>query len=222
MRRLAGSTLAGLVVVMTLIGGLEWASASTAVRDASVPLAVRSAAGSGDSIGLRPLRGPGGTEIKVTGYVGYSCGGYLFIKFLDSAGSTSELGRVPVGAIHFIGNIPIGAPLGIGQVEAERLVPNPPFRCYGEVVATTPFKVTDEAGIFGFDPWRGPAGTVVEITGIGFKGASLVKFNGTASQFTVKSDGRIRAIVPAGATSGPIVIVSPEGRAVSGPAFKVS
>src|SRR4029077_11833025 len=47
-------------------------------------------------------------------------------------------------------------------------------------------------------------------------GATAVKFNGTSAfTFSVDNDGQITAAFPAGATTGPITVVSPSGTATS-------
>jgi arylsulfatase A-like enzyme len=47
----------------------------------------------------------------------------------------------------------------------------------------------------------------VFLKGSGFTGAVSVEFNGTPATFRVRSDTRIRALVPSGATSGPITVL---------------
>jgi len=49
-----------------------------------------------------------------------------------------------------------------------------------------------------------------------------VKFGATAAQFSISSDTRIQASVPAGAISGPLTIASPEGSATSAETFAVA
>jgi len=53
-------------------------------------------------------------------------------------------------------------------------------------------------------------GKTVEILGQGFKGTTSVTFNGiAASSFSVASDTYLTAVVPTGATTGPVVVTSP-------------
>ncbi|MBC7879875.1 MAG: hypothetical protein H7Y37_00935 [Anaerolineae bacterium] len=74
--------------------------------------------------------------------------------------------------------------------------------------------------ITSFTPTSGPAGTTVNISGSGFTAATAVQFNGTAAlSYVVNSDASITAIIPVGATSGPISVVAPGGTATSGTNF---
>jgi hypothetical protein len=64
-------------------------------------------------------------------------------------------------------------------------------------------------------------GSTVTITGSGLSGASAVGFNGQAASFSVRSDTQITAVVPSGATSGPIAVTTPGGMATSPVSFTV-
>ena len=77
--------------------------------------------------------------------------------------------------------------------------------------------------VSGFAPTGGPAGTRVTVIGTRFLGATEVSFNGvTASEFEIMSTTRLRAVVPAEATSGPIRVVTPHGTGTSGDSFTVT
>jgi len=76
--------------------------------------------------------------------------------------------------------------------------------------------------ITGFSPTSGPIGTSVAITGTSFTGVSEVNFNGTNATFTGDSDTQITAMVPIGATSGPIAVTTPGGTATSSTPFTVT
>ncbi len=68
----------------------------------------------------------------------------------------------------------------------------------------------------------GPPGRLVTIDGTAFTGATRVLFNGKAALFKVKSYTEIRATVPAGATTGPITVVTPGGKGASKSSFTVT
>lgn len=73
-----------------------------------------------------------------------------------------------------------------------------------------------------FTPTSGPVGTVVTITGGGFRGALDVSFNGVSASFTFNSDSQVTATVPSGATTGPISVTTPGGTATSTTNFTVN
>jgi N-acetylglucosamine-6-sulfatase len=61
--------------------------------------------------------------------------------------------------------------------------------------------------ITSFDPNHGQIGTSVVITGVGFTGATAVRFNGVNDPtFVIDTDEQITATVPDGATTGPLEI----------------
>jgi len=70
-------------------------------------------------------------------------------------------------------------------------------------------------------PSFGKVGTDVIILGTNLTDAASVTFNGTAAQFTVVSSSQIKTSVPAGATTGKVEVVAPEGTLVSNVDFRV-
>jgi hypothetical protein len=74
----------------------------------------------------------------------------------------------------------------------------------------------------GFAPGAGLPGTQVTLTGVSFTDATAVSFNGAWAAFAVESDTRITAIVPSGASSGTISVISRGGKASSAEAFIVT
>ena len=90
----------------------------------------------------------------------------------------------------------------------------------GGATSTTAFRVRPT--IKSFTPTTGPAGTSVVINGSAFTGAINVLFNGVSAVFTVNSYSQITATVPAGATTGPITVVTPSGKDVSKTSFTVT
>ncbi len=69
----------------------------------------------------------------------------------------------------------------------------------------------------------GKVGATVEILGQNLTGTSSVTFDGVpATSFSVVSDTYITAIVPAGATTGPVVVTTPSGTMTSNKNFRMS
>ena len=73
-----------------------------------------------------------------------------------------------------------------------------------------------------FTPASGPEGTSVAICGTNFIGVTNVQFGGTTAVFTNNSDSLITAIVPAGAATGLITVVSTNGTVTSSNNFVVT
>ncbi len=67
----------------------------------------------------------------------------------------------------------------------------------------------------------GKVGQTGGILGQGLTGTSDVFLNGTSASFTVVSDTFIRAIVPPGATTGFVTVVTPSGTLTSNVPFHV-
>jgi hypothetical protein len=73
-----------------------------------------------------------------------------------------------------------------------------------------------------FSPAKGIQGTSVTVNGSGFVNGASVAFNGSpATSVTFVSSSRLKAVVPNGATSGPISVTVPAGSAQSTAAFAV-
>ena len=71
-------------------------------------------------------------------------------------------------------------------------------------------------------PTSGKVDRSVTILGTNLTGATSVTFNGSAAAFTVSKSGTyISATVPAGATTGPVQVVTPSGTLTSNANFRV-
>lgn len=88
----------------------------------------------------------------------------------------------------------------------------------GVITVTTPGGVIAGTGNFtvtprvdAFTPLLGPVGTTVTVSGHSFSGATAVRFNGVGAGFSSLTDTQLVAVVPAGATTGPLTIVTPGG-----------
>jgi uncharacterized protein (TIGR03437 family) len=67
----------------------------------------------------------------------------------------------------------------------------------------------------------GEVGEQVRILGTDLTGATSVTFDGTAATFTVTAPTLITTTVPAGATTGKVKVVIPQGTLTSDVAFRV-
>jgi PKD repeat protein len=75
--------------------------------------------------------------------------------------------------------------------------------------ATSSASFTVTLSVTGFSPTSGAAGTLVTINGVGFNSGSAVKFNGaTATAVNHMSSTKLTAVVPTGATTGPITVTN--------------
>jgi uncharacterized repeat protein (TIGR03803 family) len=70
-------------------------------------------------------------------------------------------------------------------------------------------------------PGAGAVGAHIRILGNSLTGTTAVSFNGTAATFTVESASLIIAVVPSGATTGKVEVVTPGGTLVSNATFVV-
>jgi len=90
-------------------------------------------------------------------------------------------------------------------------------------VGTSPTSFVFLPMITDFGPASGAIGSLVTIDGTGFTGATAVKFHGVAAKtFFVFSDVGIQAVVPLGATTGPISVTTPLGIGTSATNFAVT
>jgi hypothetical protein len=70
---------------------------------------------------------------------------------------------------------------------------------------------------------QGHVGAVAQILGQGLTGTTSVTFNGLpAASFSVVSDTYMTAVVPTGATTGPVVVTTPSGPLNSNVSFRIS
>jgi uncharacterized repeat protein (TIGR03803 family) len=68
----------------------------------------------------------------------------------------------------------------------------------------------------------GPVGQTAQILGQGLTGTTVVTFNGVAAtSFKVVSDTFMTAVIPSGATTGPVVVTTPSGALTSNVSFRV-
>jgi uncharacterized repeat protein (TIGR01451 family) len=93
----------------------------------------------------------------------------------------------------------------------------------GVITVTTPGGIIASTGNFSvtprvdaFTPLLGPAGTTVTVSGYSFTNATAVRFNGVNAGFSSVTDTQLVAVIPSGASTGPLTVVTPDGSG-SGP-----
>jgi len=155
-----------------------------------------------------PASGPVGTVVTITGtnFTGTSA-----VAFNGVPASFTVMSATSLKA-----TVPGGATTGKVSVTTAN----------GTATSSSNFTVTTATGtatISSFTPTSGPAGTAVTISGTNLTNASAVSFNGkAATSFTPLSAISVKATVPAGATTGKITVVTPQGTATSAANFTVT
>jgi len=154
-----------------------------------------------------PTSGPVGTSVEISG------GGFNDSSEVTAVTFNGTAATFTVGSnAELTATVPSGATSGpIAVTDSE-----------GTATSSTNFTVTGVPTITSFEPTSGPVGTSVVIRGTAFSGATAVRFHGTSATFTVSSNTRINATVPAGATTGPIAVTTPGGTATSSTNFRVT
>jgi hypothetical protein len=70
--------------------------------------------------------------------------------------------------------------------------------------------------------YTGRIGQPVQILGQGLTGSTAVTVNGVAAtSFKVVSDTYMTAVIPTGATTGPVVVTTPKGTLTSNHTFRI-
>jgi predicted amino acid-binding ACT domain protein len=156
-------------------------------------------------VGFSPATGVVGTEVTISG---------------------SELANVTEVAFNGIpaeiftvdsdntlrANVPVGA--NTGPIVLTNLA--------GSDTSASDFVVLQVPVILSFSPTNGPVGTEVTVTGSDFTGVTDVLFNGlSATSLNIDSDTELRAVVPAGASSGKIRVIHPDSTVESAGDFTV-
>ena len=149
--------------------------------------------------GISPSAGRAGTNLVVTGtnfldaYAVWftSTNGPITLPASFAVLSNGAL-RVTVPANATTGKITVDAPAGSADSPTNFLV---------------------QPTIYGFSPGFGPVGSSVTITGANFNvGTPVVKFNGTPAALSgTATFGRVIALVPSGATTGPLSVTTTDG-----------
>ncbi len=151
---------------------------------------------------FNPLSGNVGTTVTIHGT---NFTGVNSVKFNGTAAAFTFVTSAKVTAV-----VPTGATTG-------RITLSTPA---GTATSPTNFTVSGPK-ITGVNPDSGNIGDTVRINGTNFTGVNSVKFNGTPATFTFVNSGQVMAVVPNGATTGPITLTTPAGTATSPTVFTV-
>jgi uncharacterized repeat protein (TIGR01451 family) len=87
----------------------------------------------------------------------------------------------------------------------------------GMFITTNVFAILPK--IYGFSPNIGPVGTVVTISGTSLFDVTSVEFGGVATSDFTATTNQVQVVVPAGAASGPLTVVTPYGNDTSTNSF---
>ena len=160
--------------------------------------------------GISPAQGPvtGGTQVTING-AGFT--GATAVNF----GSTPGTSLI----VNSDTQITVTSPAGAGAVNVTVTIGG----ATPHTLSVGQFSYTSQ--VTGISPARGPAtgGTPITITGVGFTGATVVKFgSNAAASFAVVSDTQITATSPAGTGAVDVTVTTPAGTSASSSADQFS
>ena len=179
-----------------------------------------------------PTCGPGGagvtgTDVTITGTN----------LLIDAGGNLTGTGGPPATAalVQFAPYTVLATPTSVAPNTTTISVNVPTGALDGPIKVFTfaaPTGLTSTASfdagtcITDFQPQSGAVGSVVTLTGVGFQGATSVKFfNGVEAIFQIVTDTEtvdtITATVPFGAATGPITVTAPGGTATTATDFTI-
>jgi hypothetical protein len=152
--------------------------------------------------GFTPTAAAVGTTVTINGNAFGGATGVLF----------NGVGAVPATVIASKVTVPVPADASTGKLTVVTGAGS------GQSAAT--FKVLPK--LTSFSPGSGVVGTGITLTGTGFTDVTTVKFNGlAASTWTRDSSTQITAMVPLGASTGKISVVTAGGTTTSATSFTV-
>jgi hypothetical protein len=170
----------------------------------AVPLLGVSPAQANPPTGLAflPVRGPVGTSVTIAG-AGFDDASPVTAVAFNGTPATFSVGS----DVTITATVPTGATSGtIAVTDAE-----------GTSKTLLRFRVKSGSGLpslTGFLPVAGEPGDQITLIGKGLKDATGVEFDGTPATIVPGTNG-LTAIVPNGATSGPLSVTTPRGLATS-------
>jgi hypothetical protein len=154
-----------------------------------------------------PSSGPVGTSVSIAGT---NLTGTTAVAFNGTSATFTVNSPTQIAA-----TVPLGATTGLISVATPA----------GNATSATAFTVTTTQlapTITSFSPSGGAVGSSVTLKGTNFTGTTAVTFNGVSATFKLKGASQIAAIVPAGATTGPIAVTASGGTAATSSSFTIA
>jgi len=145
---------------------------------------------------VSPTTGVVGTAVTL---MGTNFTGVTSVTFAGANSTTVSAPITSLGATQLVVLVPTNAIAGLVTVTTPG----------GVIASTGNFTVTPR--VDGFTPLLGPVGTTVTVSGRSFTNATAVRFNGVSAGFSSVTDTQLVAVVPAGASTGPLTVVTPDG-----------
>ena len=146
--------------------------------------------------GFSPASGPVATAVTLAGT------NFTGVSSVTFAGAAATLVAAPITSV--------------SATQMTVLVPTNAVS--GAITVTTPGGVIAGTGNFtvtprvdSFTPLLGPVGTTVTVRGHNFTGTTAVRFNGVNAGFSSVTDTQLVTVIPGGASTGPLTVVTPEG-----------
>ncbi|MCC6998274.1 MAG: IPT/TIG domain-containing protein [Deltaproteobacteria bacterium] len=207
----------GFTGVTNVLFGSQLAASYTFIDDNTVTAVVPASAGRG-TISVNAPSGTGTSTadfLPIPSISAFTPAGGIAGRTINL--TVANLSQIQAGGIKFNGVSAAFSSVGGSYTSYTAIVPA--GATTGKISATTPggtgMTATDfivGPAIQSFTPSGGPGATVT-IDGLNFQNTSAVRFNGVdAASFTVDASGlTITAMVPAGASTGPITVVTPVG-----------
>jgi RHS repeat-associated protein len=158
---------------------------------------------------VSPPSGEGGGQVTLNGSGFGGSQGFSTVQFNGTSAGTAYAWSDTSITV----KIPSGATTGPVTVTEDGITSN-----------GVQFTVTSQFSVTAISPAAGPVGTSVTITGTGFgstQSNSTASFDGVAGTVTSWSNTQVVAVVPSGASTGPVSITV-AGLAAYGPSFQLS
>jgi uncharacterized repeat protein (TIGR03803 family) len=170
------------------------------------------------------IQGTDGSLYVTTAYGGNGYDGHCTADFNDGCGTVFKLTPSGQGVLLHTFNYTDGYVILGGLFQATNGAFYGTANEGGAGDSGTIFRLSGGIGPFiAFVQPTGKVGKTAQILGQGLTGTSSVTFNGVAAtKFSVVSDTYMTAVVPAGATTGAVVVATPAGNLTSNVSFRIT